>query len=296
MKNASQNQSEIVQLLRVLCHGQQELLHSNRRLAKVHDWWREQLASRDRQSRHRSRKAGQTAAAKQRLRECTVRNDARHSLLNSEATMMTARPRVGEAMAARLAQFVANVPTWLRMQAALDPRQTLVVLFSLYNHSFWEPWATSSGNNMRVFRDWREDGKPSFAFPPTGQVLPKCTPPQKWSDTAVVAFCESWFWKITTIVYRFVEDAIDLQDPDLGEFKALMDVTCAFSGYVTHRDLEWDPVSLFNWDRADALKAYRLVAPRLRVLREAFEKGAHTPLEHLLTCADRATPAATDDD
>ena len=87
MKNASQNQSEIVQLLRVLCHGQQELLHSNRRLAKVHDWWREQLASRDRQSRHRSRKAGQTAAAKQRLRECTVRNDARHSLLNSEATI-----------------------------------------------------------------------------------------------------------------------------------------------------------------------------------------------------------------
>ena len=61
-----------------------------------------------------------------------------------------------------------------------------------------------------------------------------------------------------------------------------MNVTCAFSCYVVHRELEWDPASLYNWDRKDALKAYRKVAPRLKTLREAFETGICTSLESLV--------------
>jgi hypothetical protein len=273
---------QVQELLQTLVRDQRILLATNRKLSKVHDWWLDQYANRERQARHRTKKGDQQQGAVSRLRSCTVRNDSRHSLLNSEATVMTANPKVEEAMLNRLSQFVDDAPNWFRMHAVLNPRKSVVLLFSLYNHSTWVPWISTSGNNMKVFRDWKEDGKPSFTFPAFGQVIPKISPPNRWTDSAVVAFCEAWFWKVCTIVFRFVDGLIDLQDPELGEFKSLMDVTCAFSCYVVHRELEWDPASLYNWDRKDALKAYRKVAPRLKTLREAFETGICTSLESLV--------------
>jgi hypothetical protein len=275
---------EVLELLRGVVAMNCKLVATNRKLSKVHEWWLKQSSNRSRQQKCRVGKCVVLHEDERYRRSCTIKNNPLHGLMNSEATMVTAKPKMENAMMNRLSQFVNvdDIPDWFRMQAVLSPRNTFVLLFSLYNNCTWVPWVGVSGNNMRVFREWKEDGKPCFTYPAAGQVLPRINPPNRWTDSAVVAFCESWFWKVCTIVFRFVDGIVDVNDPELGEFKNLMDVTCSFSSYKVIKDLEWDPCLLYNWDRCDALKAYRKVAPRLKVLRTAFETGIVTSIESLV--------------
>ena len=58
-----------------------------------------------------------------------------------------------------------------------------------------------------------------------------------------------------------------------------MDVASVESGYVVYNDLEWEPMKLCTWNRRDALMAYGIVTPRLKILRSAFEEGIVTNVE-----------------
>ena len=223
-------------------------------------------------------------------REFTTENNPLHSLTSDINVMMRCRPSLHDSMMDRLKLLVGKCSqpdNWFRMLAGEHPRRAVVFLVSLYNHCSWVPWVMPSGNQFRIFVDWRPESEPKIAryrLMKSGQVLMKASPPREWTDMACNGFCESWIWKVYTVIYKFVEELLDFSD--LVEFKKLTDVMCDRSGYVVYKDYEWAPMHLADqdeWNRMDALKAYGLVSPRLKILREAFVKGLTTNVETFFT-------------
>ena len=267
--------SKVLEMLSDLAVGQRELLKSNRKLRAVHAWWLKQESDRSRQTKHRTSKKGRAVDAEEERRAHTTENNPGHSLLNSVATISLTKPSVQTAMMSHMEHFVNSPADWFRLEAALKPRRALVLLFSLYNSSFWAPWVTRCGNTVKIFRDWNGE-KPTSKILPAGQVLPKVNPPHQWTDGSITTFCECWFWKVSVIIYRFVNDLIDLEDEDVVEFRSYMDLCSQFSEYEVLANHFWAPEDLYTWKRPIALKAYRKVAPRLKVLRDSFEEGVQT--------------------
>ena len=253
------------------------------KLIPMFESWSRRESQRERQTKCRDKKVTVLMAR----REFTTENNPNHSLTNDLCVMMGCRPPVRLSMLDRLETLVSTQPdNWFRFLASDHPRRAIVFLVSLYNDCSWVPWIKQSGNTMKVFRDWKTEYEPKkacFSYPASGEVLMKVNPPKEWTDTACITFCEAWIWKVYAVIYGFVDDLLGDIDEDLAEFKKLLDVSCALSGYVVYKDLEWDPINLCQWDRSDALKAYRLVAPRLKILREAFEKGIATNVETFFT-------------
>jgi len=143
---------EALELLRGVVAMNAKLVATNRKLSKVHEWWLAQSANRSRQQKCRLGKCAAMQEDERHRRSCTIKNNPLHGLMNSEGTMVTAKPRMEEAMMNRLSQFVDDIPDWFRMQAALNPRNTLAMLFSLYNNCAWVPWVCPSGKHEGVSR------------------------------------------------------------------------------------------------------------------------------------------------
>ena len=268
--------TEVLGLLVEMQRDVRELLKASRQLRGVREWWLKQESDRARQTKHRTSKKEHAIEEEEDRRTRTTRNDPGHSLMNSVATISLTKPSLQAAMMSHMESFSASPSNSFRMEAALNPRRALVLLFSLYNSSFWRPWVTRSGNTVKVFRDWAgasAGAKATNKILPAGQVLPKVNPPCQWTDSSITAFCECWFWKVTTVVYRFVNELIDLEDEDVTSFREYMDLCSQFSEYEVLSGHYWSPEDLYTWKRGIALKAYRKVCPRLKVLRSAFEEG-----------------------
>ena len=245
----------------------------------VLEWQLKKASQRSRQEKCRGTKNN---AAMVR-REHTIQNNPRHALHWSLFEIGGTNPRVGEGMMTFLKNKLgAGDPTsWFRMMAALDAKRAVVFLVSLYNSSFWVPWVTpSSACKMKMFLGWVDKDEKQIArhtFPVIGDIVMKDEPPVgQWTDKACNKFCGAAIWKVYGVIWAFLKQQmpkIDSDDPDLEQFHSLVHLMCSFSDYKPDGKVEWDPTMLNGLDRSDATRIYRLVAPRLKILKTAFLEG-----------------------
>lgn len=256
------------------------IIAEQNRMKSVHDWQLNKASQRSRQEKCRGTKTDATLVR----RDYTNQNNPRHALHYRLADIGGCNPRVGDGMMTFLRnKLEGGDPTsWFRMMAALDAKKAIVFLVSLYNSSFWVPWVgPSSASKMKIFVGWVEkDGKQiaRHMFPVTGDIVMKDEPPLgQWSDTACNKFCGAAIWKVYGVIWAFLKQQmskIDFEyDPDLERFNSLAQLMCCFSDYKPDGKVEWDPTMLNGLDRDDATRIYRLVAPRLKVLKVAFLEG-----------------------
>ena len=245
----------------------------------VLEWQLNKASQRSRQEKCRGKKND----ADMVRREHTIQNNPQHALHHGLFDIGGTNPRVGEGMLTFLKNNLgAGDPTsWFRMMAALDPKQAVVFLVCLYNSSFWVPWVTpSSACKMKMFLGWvdKDDRQIArHAFPVIGDIVMKDEPPVgQWTDKACNKFCGAAIWKVYGVIWAFLRQQmpkIDPDDPDLEQFNSLMQLMCSFSDYKPDDKVEWDPTMLNGLDRSDATRIYRLVAPRLKILKNAFLEG-----------------------
>lgn len=265
-----------------------ELLVSFRRLRPVHDWWLKQHEDRTRQTRSRVKKRGQEAQRYAEHCRHTLKNDARHSLTRSVASVAGSSPtgKVMDGMRACLSRYTMDMKSWIRTQAGLHPHKALAYLVSLYNGAYWVPWVQPYGDGkMKVFTGWEDDtGKPTYTFAAKGDVVVKTSPPVKWETPSIIKFSDAHMWKVFTVIHTFLWSVDpDLTGPDFEVFRDHMDVMCQFSSYKVLGDTEWAPTFLTTWEPSAALRAFRKVAPRVTALRTAFLEGISTPFESIVS-------------
>ena len=256
----------------------------------VLEWQLNKASQRSRQEKCRGKKH----SADMVRREHTLQNDPRHALHRGLFEIGGSNPRVGEGMLTFLKNKLgagASPTSWFRMMAALDPKQAVVFLVCLYNSSFWVPWVTpSSACKMRMFLGWVDkDGKQvaRHAFPVIGDIVMKDEPPAgQWTDKACNKFCGAAIWKVYGVIWAFLRQQmpkLDPDDPDLEQFNSLVQLMCSFSDYKPDGKVEWDPTMLNGCLRSDATRIYRLVAPRLKILKHAFLEGIACDIDSFFT-------------
>ena len=245
----------------------------------VLEWQLNKASQRSRQEKCRGKKNN----ADMVRRKHTIQNNPQHALHHGLFDIGGTNPRVGEGMLSFLKNKLGegDPTSWFRMMAALDPKQAVVFLVCLYNSSFWVPWVTpSSACKMKMFTNWvdKDDKQVArHAFPVIGDIVMKDEPPVgQWTDKACTKFCDAAIWKVYGVIFLFLRQQmpkIDPDDPDLEQFNSLVQLMSSFSDYAPDGKVEWDPTMLNQIDRSDATRLYRLVAPRLKILKNAFLEG-----------------------